>query len=132
MVSKPVRTRESRAEHSKKLLNAAYDLVPEVGIRGLRTRDIAQRAGVHLATFHYCFESKDALLEALYQEIVDRMRAVIDSFTIDGHTAERRLEEITAVLVKSGASVRSSALVGGHASRYTVAAKGAPPIPAGR
>jgi chorismate mutase len=46
--------------------------------------------------------------------------------------AERRLEEITAVLVKSGASVRSSALVGGHASRYTVAAKGAPPIPAGR
>jgi chorismate mutase len=44
----------------------------------------------------------------------------------------RKLEEITGTLVKSGASVRSSALVGGHATRYTVAAKDAPPTPAGR
>jgi chorismate mutase len=44
----------------------------------------------------------------------------------------RRLEEITAVLVKSGASVRSSALVGGHATRYTVAANSASPVPVGR
>jgi hypothetical protein len=44
----------------------------------------------------------------------------------------RKLEEITGALVKSGASVRSSALVGGHATRYTVAANGAPPMPVGR
>jgi chorismate mutase len=36
--------------------------------------------------------------------------------------ADRKLDDVTAVLLKSGASVRSSALVGGHASRYTVAA----------
>jgi chorismate mutase len=36
----------------------------------------------------------------------------------------RKLEELTKALVKAGASVRSSALVGSHATRYTVAAKG--------
>jgi chorismate mutase len=41
--------------------------------------------------------------------------------------AGRKLDEIIAALVNSGASVRSSALVGGHATRYTVAANGASP-----
>ena len=41
----------------------------------------------------------------------------------------RELDDITAALVKSGASVRSAALVGGHATRYTVAANGTAPKP---
>ena len=36
---------------------------------------------------------------------------------------EVALDEVGAVLVKAGASLRSSALVGSHATRYTVAAK---------
>lgn len=40
----------------------------------------------------------------------------------------RVLSEITQALVKAGASVRSSALVGSHATRYTVAG-GAHPLP---
>jgi len=32
------------------------------------------------------------------------------------------LDEISAALVKAGATVRSAALVGSHATRYTVAA----------
>jgi chorismate mutase len=39
---------------------------------------------------------------------------------------------ITDRLVKAGVSVRASALVGSHATRYRVAAKGARPAPAGR
>jgi chorismate mutase len=35
-------------------------------------------------------------------------------------------------LVKAGSSVRASALVGSHATRYRVSAKGARPVPAGR
>jgi chorismate mutase len=38
--------------------------------------------------------------------------------------ADRPLSEITTALVRSGASVRSAALVGGHATRYTVPAVG--------
>ncbi len=38
-------------------------------------------------------------------------------------TQDVSLEQITAALVKAGATVRSSALVGSHATRYTVAAE---------
>ena len=42
------------------------------------------------------------------------------------------LAAVTEALVKAGGSVRSSALVGSHASRYTVAAEGQRPVAAGR
>jgi chorismate mutase len=41
--------------------------------------------------------------------------------------AGRKLAEVTAALIEAGASVRSSALVGSHATRYTVAAGSARP-----
>ena len=45
--------------------------------------------------------------------------------------AGRGLAAVTGALVAAGASVRSTALVGSHASRYTVGADGARPVPAG-
>jgi chorismate mutase len=44
----------------------------------------------------------------------------------------KSLDDITAALRAAGASVRSSALVGSHATRYTVGADGASPVPIGR
>ena len=41
-----------------------------------------------------------------------------------------RIDDLTSALVKAGASVRSKALVGSHATRYTVTAAG--PVSAGR
>ncbi|HEX2216512.1 MAG TPA: chorismate mutase [Xanthobacteraceae bacterium] len=42
------------------------------------------------------------------------------------------LREINDALVGAGASVRSSVLVGSHATRYTTVREGEPPIPTGR
>jgi chorismate mutase len=42
------------------------------------------------------------------------------------------IDRITDTLVKAGASVRASALVGSHATRYRVSAQGARPAPTGR
>jgi len=42
----------------------------------------------------------------------------------------RKLDEVGAALVAAGASVASAALVGGHATRYTVSASGS--VAAGR
>lgn len=42
------------------------------------------------------------------------------------------IDRVTNVLVKAGASVRASALVGSHATRYRVSAEGARPLPTGR
>ena len=52
--------------------------------------------------------------------------ALLVSVPPDGH-----IDRIIETLVQAGASVRSSALVGSHASRYRVAAKGDRPVPAG-
>jgi len=44
----------------------------------------------------------------------------------------KTLDDITAALRGAGVSVRSQALVGSHATRYTVSAEGARPVPTGR
>lgn len=51
------------------LLQAAFDVIAEVGFEGLRTRAVAQRAGVNIATLHYYFPSKQDLIEGLAQFI---------------------------------------------------------------
>jgi TetR/AcrR family transcriptional regulator, regulator of cefoperazone and chloramphenicol sensitivity len=59
-------------EHGRRraaLLHAAFDVVAEVGFEGLRTRAVANRAGVNIATLHYYFPSKQDLIEGLAQLI---------------------------------------------------------------
>ena len=51
------------------LLEAAFHVIAEVGFEGLRTRAVADRAGVNIATLHYYFPSKQALIEGLAQWI---------------------------------------------------------------
>jgi hypothetical protein len=43
-----------------------------------------------------------------------------------------KFETVAQALVKAGASVRASALVGSHATRYTVSGQNRRPVPSGR
>jgi AcrR family transcriptional regulator len=57
-------------EHGKRraaLLQAAFDVVAEAGFEGLRTRAVATRAAVNIATLHYYFPSKQDLIEGVAQ-----------------------------------------------------------------
>ena len=49
------------------LLQATFDVIAEAGFEGLRTRAVADRAGVNIATLHYYFPGKQALIEGLAQ-----------------------------------------------------------------
>lgn len=49
------------------LLQTAFDVIAEAGFEGLRTRAVAARAGVNIATLHYYFPSKQDLVEGLAQ-----------------------------------------------------------------
>jgi AcrR family transcriptional regulator len=49
------------------LLQATFDVIAEVGFEGLRTRAVAERASVNVATLHYYFPTKQALIEGLAQ-----------------------------------------------------------------
>lgn len=52
------------------IAQAARDLIVEKGVEGLRTRDIADRVGINVATLHYHVPSKEALIEL----VADSMR----------------------------------------------------------
>ena len=57
------------------LLEAAYTLIGEKGLAGLRTRDIAARAGVNISTLHYHFGTKEALLVELVEHASGKFTA---------------------------------------------------------
>ena len=72
-------TDDRRAE----IARAARALIVEKGFEGLRTRDIADRVGINVATLHYHVPSKEALIELVaeslraefMQQSIDRPRA---------------------------------------------------------
>jgi TetR/AcrR family transcriptional regulator, regulator of cefoperazone and chloramphenicol sensitivity len=46
-------------------VQAAYEVIAEQGFEGLRTRTVADRVGVNIATLHYYFPTKEALIGGL-------------------------------------------------------------------
>src|SRR5215475_10846989 len=64
-------TTELREERRVELIEAAYALIAEKGLEGLRTRDIAARAGVNISTLHYYFGTKEELLVAVIEHVRD-------------------------------------------------------------
>src|SRR5689334_25424993 len=65
----------SRGEAQRRaLVDAAYHLIAEGGFERLRTRDIAARAGVNIATLHYYFATKEDLIRGVVDALVKRFR----------------------------------------------------------
>jgi len=59
---------ESRREY---LIQALVRVVARDGIEGATTRQIAKEAEMTLAALHYCFESKEELLAASYDHLIE-------------------------------------------------------------
>jgi AcrR family transcriptional regulator len=54
--------RENTADRRRAIADAARALIVEKGVEGLRTRDIAERVGINVATLHYHVPTKEALI----------------------------------------------------------------------
>lgn len=57
-------------ERRHSLVLAAYELIAEKGFERLRTRDVAARAGVNIATLHYYFASKEDLIRGVVEHLL--------------------------------------------------------------
>lgn len=55
----------------EKIVDAAARLIRSDGLGSATTRRIAEEAGIALPVLHYCFNSKDALLEAVFERQTD-------------------------------------------------------------
>jgi len=57
---------------------AAYRRVAEAGFEGLRTRDVADEVGVNIATLHYYYPTKEALIRAVVGHAMGLFRTTLD------------------------------------------------------
>jgi len=65
----PPNKRESTDDRRAAIAMAARELIIEKGFEGLRTRDIADRVGINIATLHYHVPSRQALIDLVAQTI---------------------------------------------------------------
>ena len=59
-------------ERQRALVQAAFEVIAQRGLEGLRTREIAARAGMNVAMVHYYFVNKEALIAAVVDYLVEQ------------------------------------------------------------
>ncbi len=69
--------RRSAEERREQLIDAAVEVIADDGLTRATTRAITDRAGLALGAFHYVFDSKDELLEAVMQRVVREIDATL-------------------------------------------------------
>jgi AcrR family transcriptional regulator len=85
-----------KVETEKKIIEAAKEVFVEKGLQGARMQEIADRAGINKALLHYYFRSKDKLFDAIFENIMSQMFAVV----AENIRADMSLPELLGVFVK--------------------------------
>lgn len=98
MTARRARLRPSRTETRERVLDGAAEAFAERGFHGASLDDICARAGLTRGAFHSSFESKEDLFFALYDRMVEQVRARI-ALTLEAVlTAKGPAVEIFAAL----------------------------------
>ena len=72
MAAKAKRVRQSGDDRRDSLVRAAFACLAADGFEGLRTRSVADRAGVNIATLHYYFPTIEALIGGVADFLASR------------------------------------------------------------
>ena len=71
------RAATAKVDRRRALVLAAYGQIAERGFEGLRTREIAAEVGVNIATLHYYFPTKEALIRGVVEHAMGRFRSTL-------------------------------------------------------
>jgi len=74
MAIAPANKRENTEDRRAAIARAARALIVEKGVEGLRTRDIAERVGINIATLHYHVPTKEALIGLVAETMKNEFR----------------------------------------------------------
>jgi len=77
-------TRMPLAERRQQLVDAAIAVMTREGVNKATTRAIVAEAGTSLSVFHYCFDSKQSLLEAVIKTIVGKTVSLAEATIAPG------------------------------------------------
>ncbi|HEY1419482.1 MAG TPA: TetR/AcrR family transcriptional regulator [Candidatus Dormibacteraeota bacterium] len=72
------RARPSQEKRREELVLAAFRLIARHGFEGLRTRDVAAEVGVNIATLHYYFPTKEALIRGVVDHAMESFRSTLE------------------------------------------------------
>jgi AcrR family transcriptional regulator len=84
----------SRDDRRQALVQAAFNEIAERGFEGLRTREVAAEVGVNIATLHYYFPTKEALIRGVVELSMQRFRSTLAPH---GSSAEQLRNHLRAV-----------------------------------
>ncbi len=71
------KVRESPSSTKARILAAAQAVFAARGFTGASTREIAAAAGVNISSLHYHWESKETLYVAVFEDVYDRIVAIL-------------------------------------------------------
>ncbi len=97
------------ADTREALLDAALEVMSERGFHGTSVPELAERAGVGAATMYRHFESKDALVNALYVRAKRQFATMLWDGFPEGLPARKALHEVWARMARI--AVRHASLV---------------------
>ena len=94
MVQRGRRSRGPSEDRRQNLVRAAFECIAADGFEGLRTRSVAERAGVNIATLHYYFASKEALIGGVAEYLASQFISLhAKSVTPSGSSGLDRLHQ---------------------------------------
>ena len=74
----PVGRREqAKTERRSRIVTAAHDLISESGVDAMSMKRVAERAGVSLSTVYNLFDSKEAVLALVFNDVFEEYRRVV-------------------------------------------------------
>ena len=84
----------------EELVLAAYREIAERGFEGLRTREVAAEVGVNIATLHYYFPTKEALIRGVLDHAMSRFRTTLAPHGSASHQLRNHLRAARTLLVE--------------------------------
>src|SRR5256885_9347658 len=80
------------------LVQAAYRGIAAEGFEGLRTRDVADEAGLNLATLHYYFPTQEQLIRREVEYTMGRVRSTLESRACSSHQLSSHLPAVLRLI----------------------------------
>ncbi|MGW5420477.1 TetR/AcrR family transcriptional regulator [Streptomyces sp. NPDC003943] len=84
-------TRRSADERREELIEAAIRVMIRDGVARATTRAVVAEAGLPLGAFHYCFRSKEELLQSVIERIMVRASTPAVAAATEGVSAEETI-----------------------------------------
>jgi AcrR family transcriptional regulator len=93
------RVRAGQEKRREELVAAAFRLIAQHGFEGLRTRDVAAGAGVNIATLHYYFPTKEALIRGVVDFAMQRFRSTLAPHGSPGDQLRNHLRAVRQLVL---------------------------------